>query len=81
MKKSFFLVAIVMVLASCGASKKVQSQNKVSNTPPFGETYSMPHIYHSGVGYCNVYLCLGNARTFCQINDSAPHFLICNLTR
>ena len=31
-----------MVLASCGASKKVQSQNKVSNTPPFGETYSMP---------------------------------------
>lgn len=35
-----------------------------------------PHIYHSGVGYCNVCLCLGHARTFCQIDDSTPHFLL-----
>ncbi len=35
----------------------------------------LPRIYHSGVGYCNVCLCLGHARTFCQIDDSTPHFL------
>lgn len=42
MKKSLFLVAIVMVLASCGASRRAPVQAQTSNTAPFGETYAMP---------------------------------------
>lgn len=42
MKKSLFLVAIVMVLASCGASRRAPVQAQISNTAPFGETYAMP---------------------------------------
>ncbi len=71
MKKSLFLVAITLVLASCGVSRRTPVLAQTSDSAPFGETYSMPcEVYDTSEEFAATGIYRGSSyqKGECQLN-------------